>query len=159
LVVSGRQAAAIGQWSAANGRQSSCGGRTLHEDAKGQAAILRTCPVQSAPSQGQGEALLLDSSQSSLEPIQPSAGVHKLLLAGVKRMALGANVHTHLTALGGTGHYRLPTGAANGTLNIFGMDSILHFSIPHSEIPHVFRHRVQKPYYYITSLGKLQGFF
>jgi hypothetical protein len=81
--------------------------------------------------------LLLDSSQSLSETVNTSAHIDKLLLAGVERMALGANVHTQLTALCGAGDKSLTAGAANRTLNVFGMNSVLHFTIPHFEIPDV----------------------
>ena len=81
--------------------------------------------------------LLLDSSQSLLETIQPSACIDKLLLAGVEGVALGANVHTQFTALGGAGDKGLSAGAADCTLNVLRMNSVLHFTIPHFEIPDV----------------------
>ena len=72
-----------------------------------------------------------------LELVNTSACIDKLLLAGVEWVALGANVHTQFTALGGAGDKGLSAGAADRTLNVLRMNSVLHFTIPHFEIPDV----------------------
>lgn len=72
-----------------------------------------------------------------LELINTSAAVNEFLAAGVEGVALGANVHTQFTALGGAGDKGLSAGAADCTLNVLRMNSVLHFTIPHFEIPDV----------------------
>ena len=71
-----------------------------------------------------------------LEAIYSSAAVYQLLSAGEERMALAADFDLELT-LGGAGNEGLSAGAADCTLNVLRMNSVLHFTIPHFEIPDV----------------------
>ena len=54
-----------------------------------------------------------------------SAVVDQLLLTGVERMALGADIHAQLL-LHGTGLKGLAADAANDGLAVIGMDLFLH---------------------------------
>ena len=63
--------------------------------------------------------------ESLIEPINTSTGVNQLLLAGIERVALGADFNADLL-LGGTGRKDVATGAANGSLFVLGMDTFLH---------------------------------
>ena len=71
--------------------------------------------------------MALLEAETLLEAIDASAGVYQLLLAGVERMALGANINLHLF-LCRPGLKRLTAYAANDALAILGMDLFLHCS-------------------------------
>ena len=60
-----------------------------------------------------------------VEPINTSTGVNQLLLAGIERVALGADLNTNVL-LGGAGRKDVATGAANRGLFILGVDTFLH---------------------------------
>ena len=61
-----------------------------------------------------------------VEAINTSTGVNQLLLAGIERVALGADFHTNVL-LGRTGGKDIAAGAADGGLFVLGMDTFLHF--------------------------------
>ena len=63
--------------------------------------------------------------EALLEAIHTAARVNQLLLAGVERMALGANIHLHLF-LGRSGLKSFTAYAANHALTILGMNIFLH---------------------------------
>ena len=65
------------------------------------------------------------NAESLVETVNTSTGVNQLLLAGIERVALGANFHTDVL-LGRTGGKDVATGAANGGLLVVGMDAFLH---------------------------------
>jgi len=71
--------------------------------------------------------LLLGSLESSLELVKASACIDKLLLAGVVRMALGANVNTHFATLCGTRNNSFAACASDYAFLIIRMDSLFHF--------------------------------
>ena len=60
-----------------------------------------------------------------LETVYASAIVDQLLLTGVERMALGADIHAQLL-LNGTGLKGLTADAVNSDLAVIGMDLFLH---------------------------------
>ena len=64
--------------------------------------------------------------KSLVETINTSTGVNQLLLAGIERVALGANFNTDIL-LGGTGGKSVTAGAADGGLLVVGMDAFSHF--------------------------------
>ena len=64
-----------------------------------------------------------------LELVHAAAGIHQLLLAGVERVALGADFNAQLL-LGGAGCERFTAYAANDRLAILGMDAFLHCFSP-----------------------------
>ena len=64
--------------------------------------------------------------ESLVEPIDASTGVDQLLLAGIERVALGADLNTDVL-LRGAGRKDIATGTANGGLFVIGMDTFLHF--------------------------------
>ena len=61
-----------------------------------------------------------------VEAINTSTGVNQLLLAGIERVALGADLNTDLL-LSGAGSKDVTTVAADGGLFVLGMDTFLHF--------------------------------
>ena len=63
--------------------------------------------------------------KSLVEPIKTSTGVTQLLLAGIERVALGADLNADVL-LGGTGRKDVATGTANSSLFVLGMDTFLH---------------------------------
>ena len=63
--------------------------------------------------------------EALLETIHTAAGVNQLLLAGIERMALGADINLHLF-LGGAGFKSFTAYAANHALSILGMNVFLH---------------------------------
>ena len=63
--------------------------------------------------------------ESLVEPINTSTGVNQLLLAGVERVALGADFNSDVL-LGGTGRKDVATGTANGGLFVLGVDTFSH---------------------------------
>src|SRR5919106_6148695 len=62
-----------------------------------------------------------------LEPLDPSTGVHELLLARVERVALGADLHAQLR-LRGTGGVRVPARAVHGRGTVRRVDTLFHRS-------------------------------
>lgn len=60
-----------------------------------------------------------------LELVHTAAGIDKLLLAGIERVALGTNFHLQL-GLSGSGRERRTAYAANDRLTVLGMDAFLH---------------------------------
>ena len=63
--------------------------------------------------------------EALLETVNTAARVNELLLAGVERMALGADIHLHLF-LGRAGFKSFTAYAANYALTILGMNIFLH---------------------------------
>ena len=63
--------------------------------------------------------------ETFLETINTTASIYQLLLAGIERMALGADINLHLF-LCRPGLKRLTAYAANHTLAVLGMDVFLH---------------------------------
>ena len=64
--------------------------------------------------------------ETLVEAIDTSTGVNQLLLAGIERVALGADFNTNLL-LGGAGGESVATGATDRGLFVLGMDTFLHF--------------------------------
>ncbi len=60
-----------------------------------------------------------------LESVYASAGVNKLLLTGVERVTLGANLDSDVF-LCGTGLDNIAASTGNGSLLIVGMNTLLH---------------------------------
>ena len=63
--------------------------------------------------------------EALLETVNTAARVNELLLAGVERMTLGADIHLHFL-LGGAGLEGFTAYAANYALAVLGMDSFFH---------------------------------
>ena len=63
--------------------------------------------------------------EALVETVNTSTGVNQLLLAGIERVALGADLHADVL-LGGTGSKGVATGAADGGLFVVGMDAFSH---------------------------------
>ena len=63
--------------------------------------------------------------ETLVEAINTSTGVNQLLLAGIERVALGADFHTDVL-LGRTGSKGVTTGATDGGLFVLGMDAFSH---------------------------------
>ena len=86
--------------------------------------------MQLAFSSNRFPELLLGSFESSLELINASARVNKLLLARKEGMALGANFNSYLAALGGLGFNNFATCTSDGAGFILRMDSVFHGHVP-----------------------------
>ena len=69
---------------------------------------------------------VLRQTKSLVETINTSTGVNQLLLAGVERVALGADLNADVL-LSGTGRKDVTTSTANRGLFVIGMDTFLHF--------------------------------
>ena len=69
---------------------------------------------------------LLLQAETLVETIDTSTGVNQLLLAGIERVALGADFNTNLL-LSGTGLENVTTSATNRGLFVLRMDTLLHF--------------------------------
>ena len=69
---------------------------------------------------------VLLQAKSLVEPINTSTGVNQLLLAGVERVALGADFNSDVL-LGGASRKDIATSAANRSLFVLGMETFLHF--------------------------------
>ena len=63
--------------------------------------------------------------EALVETINASTGVNQLLLAGIERVALGANLNTDVL-LGGAGGKSVTAGATNGGLLVVRMDAFFH---------------------------------
>ena len=70
--------------------------------------------------------VFLLQAEALVEAINTSTGVNQLLLAGIERVALGADFHTNVL-LGRTSGKDIAAGAADGGLFVLGMDTFLHF--------------------------------
>ena len=64
--------------------------------------------------------------KSLVETVNTSTGVNQLLLAGIERVALGADLNADVL-LGGAGGKDVATGTADRGLFVLGMDTFLHF--------------------------------
>ena len=71
-------------------------------------------------------SVFLLQAEALVEAIDTSTGVNQLLLAGIERVALGADFNTNLI-LGGAGGESVATGATDRGLFVLGMDTFLHF--------------------------------
>ncbi len=78
--------------------------------------------------------LLVESLKSLLELVNTSACINKLLLAGEEGMALRANLDSDLASLCGLCNNGLAACALDNALYIFGLNSFLHFFVPHKII-------------------------
>ena len=98
---------------------------------------------------------------SLVELVHTSCRVDEFHLAGVERVARGADFNTNVL-LGGTGRKDVATGTADCGLFVLGMDTFLHgFHLSHqisvkrqTALP-----LVQTPRYSITARPVLQVFF
>ena len=63
--------------------------------------------------------------ESLVEAINTSTGVNQLLLAGIERVALGADFNSDVL-LGGTGRKDVATSTTDGGLFVIGMDAFSH---------------------------------
>lgn len=61
-----------------------------------------------------------------VKAINTSTSVNQLLLAGIERVALGADLNTNVL-LGGAGRKDVATGTTDRRLFVFGVDTFLHF--------------------------------
>ena len=64
--------------------------------------------------------------KSLVETVNTSTGVNQLLLAGIERVALGADLNSDFL-LGGAGGKSIATSAANCSLFVLRMDAFSHF--------------------------------
>ena len=71
-----------------------------------------------------GLSILLDA-ESLVETINTSTSVNQLLLAGIERVALGADFNLDVL-LSGTGSKHVATSAADCRLTVLGMDAFFH---------------------------------
>src|SRR5437867_538892 len=78
---------------------------------------------------GRRRALLRDVFVAPLEPFDATGGVDQLLLAGEERVALGADLETHVV-LRRAGDETLPAGAGDRDNLVDGMDPALHVTTP-----------------------------
>src|SRR5205085_2467261 len=74
-----------------------------------------------------GALRALGALEPALEALDPSAGVHELLLARVEGVALGADLDVQLR-LGRADLERVPAGARHRRQHVIGMDTGLHRS-------------------------------
>lgn len=97
----------------------------------------------------------------SVETVDTSTGVNKLLLAGVERVTLGANFNLDVLFCR-TSLNNCTTRASDSSLFVLGMDTFLHeFHLSHqisvkrqNALP-----LVQTPEYFIIGFSKMQAIF
>src|SRR5215469_2182684 len=78
-------------------------------------------------------AVLLLLAEAPLEPGDPAAGVEDLLLAGVERVAVGADVRVDDAVRGGApGGKRVPAGTGHRGDHVVRVDVRLHVKTPGS---------------------------
>ena len=65
------------------------------------------------------------NAEALVEAINTSTGVNQLLLAGIERVALGADFNSDVL-LGGAGGKSIATSTANRSLFVVGMDAFSH---------------------------------
>ena len=68
---------------------------------------------------------LLLQAKTLVETINTSTGVNQLLLAGIERVALGADFNADVL-LGGASRKDVATGTANRSLFVLGVDTFSH---------------------------------
>ena len=68
---------------------------------------------------------ILLNTKSLVETVNTSTGGNQLLLAGIERVALGADFNSDVL-LGRTGGKGITAGAANSSLFVLGMDAFSH---------------------------------
>ena len=66
------------------------------------------------------------NAESLVESVNTSTGVNQLLLAGIERVALGADFNLDVL-LGGTSLDDVTTSATDCSLFVIGVDTFLHF--------------------------------
>lgn len=66
------------------------------------------------------------AAETLLEPIDTATGVHNLLLPGVERVALGANIQLQVVSDGGTGLDNITAGTGCGDIFVLGVDTFSH---------------------------------
>ena len=71
-------------------------------------------------------SVFLLQAEALVEAINTSTSVNQLLLAGIERVALGADLNTNVL-LGRTGSKDIAAGTADSGLFVLGMDTFLHF--------------------------------
>ena len=69
--------------------------------------------------------MLLLQTKSLVETVNTSTGVNQLLLAGIERVALGADFDSDVL-LGGTSGKDITACTADSSLFVLGMDTFLH---------------------------------
>ena len=69
--------------------------------------------------------VILLQAELLIEAVNASAGVNQLLLAGIERVALGADFNTDLL-LGGAGGEGVAASATDGGLLVLRMDAFFH---------------------------------
>ena len=91
------------------------------------------CPTFVVARATHGEDELFSCLESSVELINTTAHVNKLLLAGEERMALRANFNAQIT-LGGSGLDDFAACTSDRAFLVFGMETLLHiFRTSHSD--------------------------
>ena len=68
---------------------------------------------------------VLLQAKSLVETVNTSTSIDQLLLAGIERVALGADFNTDVL-LGGTGRKDVATSTADRSLFVVGMDAFSH---------------------------------
>ena len=71
-------------------------------------------------------SVFLLQAEALVEAINTSTGVNQLLLAGIERVALGADLNTNVL-LGGASGKDVTAVATDRGLFVLGMDTFLHF--------------------------------
>ena len=71
------------------------------------------------------QASFLLQAESLVETVNTSTGVNQLLLAGIERVALGADFNSDVL-LGGASSKDVTASATNCSLFVIGMDTFLH---------------------------------
>ena len=71
-------------------------------------------------------SVFLLQAEALVEAINTSTSVNQLLLAGIERVALGADFHTNVL-LGRTSGKDITACTADSGLFVLGMDTFLHF--------------------------------
>ena len=82
------------------------------------------------------QAFNLLNAESLVKPINTSTGVNQLLLAGIERVALGADFDLDIT-LGRAGGKGIATSATDSGLLVLRMDAFSH-------VVHLFRQLLEK---------------
>ena len=75
-----------------------------------------------------------------LEPFNPARAVDKLLLTGIKRVAIVANFNVR-AFYGGTGFYDIPAGASERHRLVFRMNFIFHERLLKELSPNYITHK------------------
>ena len=94
-----------------------------------QKVVLKLSIKKQSALRNRSADFVLLQAESLVETVNTSTGVNQLLLAGIERVALGADFNSDVL-LGRTSGKDIAASAADGSLIVLGMETFLHCCSP-----------------------------